>query len=352
MSLDLTNYIGLKNCNINYSTPDNAPASGIYINELPGMTTELADKIANSEETNFVGVWENVQKNAFRRLKDDVINNMYDYIKFNSIIYQTRRLLKSQINTLIQVNKSPVYTGIYQMCPESKYAEYRLNGLWVYSFQNAIDTTVKVWDINDGEELYSKDVTLSQGLNYIELNQVFPMKYRILEFFIGIDTTDFDSIQTLNDFYYWYTNDWACAAQNTFGYGAVRGIFQFYPATYDTNLPTQFSNIIRTGIGKGVTVDAEIRCSIDQFLFDNREFLKNALLYLLGAEMLLHKLASPRLNFYTASNLEQTEATRQIFEQRYKSNLTRILNSIPMDGESICFSCEETFKVATQGSLP
>lgn len=346
MSVDLTNYIGLKNCNL--PTPD----SGDYINELPGMSTELVDKIANSEQINFVGVWNDVQKNAFRRLKDDTINLMYEYIKFNSIIYQTRRLLKSQVNQLIQVDKNPNYTGIYQQVPESKYAEYRLNGAWVYSRQDNINTTFNVWDVNDGEEVFTKDVNLRFGLNYIEIGQVFPMKYRILEFFMGIDTTDFDSIQTLNDYYYWYNNDMACAAQSSFGYGALRGVFMFYPATYDPNSDLQYSNIIKTGIGHGVTVDAEIRCSIDQFLYDNREFLKTSLVYLLGAEMLLHKLASPRLNFYTGSNLEQTNETRRIFEQRYLSNLKRSLNAIPLTGESICFSCEETFKVTTKSQLP
>lgn len=346
MSLDLTNYIGLKNCNL----PD--PESGIYLNQLPGMSTELADKIAKAEEINFVGVWENVQANAFMRFKDDVINQMYDYVKFNSIIYQTRKLLKSQVNQTIQVDKSPVFTGVYQQVPESKYTEYRLNGIWVYAKQAVNSVPVKVWDVNDGTVLYSTTADLSIGLNYIEIKKVFNLKYRILELFFGIDTTNFDSIQTLNDFYYWYNQDAACAAQATFGYGAVRGVFMFYPATYDPGTTLQYSNIIKTGIGRGVTVDAEIRCSIDQFLYDNREFLKTSLLYLLGAEMLLHKLASPRLNFYTASNLEQTEQTRQIFEQRYKSNLKRCLDSIPLDGESLCFSCEEAANVSTKSMMP
>jgi hypothetical protein len=345
MSVDLTNYIGLKNCNLL------VPESGDYINELPGMSTELVDKIANSEQINFAGVWADVQKNAFRRFKDDTINLMYEYIKFNSIIYQTRRLVKSQINALIPVLRSPLYAGVYQMCPESKYSEYRLNGAWVYSSQT-ITTTLKVWDVNDGSVIYTASADLIPGLNYVSIKQIIPLKYRILEMFIGIDVSNFDSIQTLNDYYYWYDSDMACAAQGSFGYGAQRGFFQFYPATFDSNNVMQYSNIIKSGIGRGITVDAEIRCSIDQFLYDNREILGSALLYLLAAEMLLHKRSSPRLNFYTASNLEQTEETRLLFEDRYRSNLKRALNTIPLTGESLCFDCEETFKVATKSMMP
>jgi hypothetical protein len=344
MSVDLTNYIGLKNCNLP------TPESGIYINELPGMSTELVDKIANSEQINFAGVWEDVQKNAIRRLKDDAINQMYEYIKFNSIIYQTRRLVKSQVNALVPVIRSNAYAGVYQMVPESKYAEYYLKGVWVYSSQ-IVTTTVKVWDVNDGTELYADSVDLVVGLNYVSIEETFNLKYRVLEMFIGVDVSNFDSIQTMNDYYYWYNNDMACA-QSALGYGGQRGFFQFYPATYDTGTTLQYSNIIKTGIGRGVTVDAEIRCSIDQFLYDNRKFLETAFLYLLGAEMLLHKVSSPRLNFYTASNLEQTEQNRLTFEGRYRSNLKRALNSIPLTGEGICFDCEETFKVATKGMMP
>jgi hypothetical protein len=344
MSTSLINYIGLKNCNLP------TPESGDYLNELPGMSTELVDKIANSEQINFSGVWADVQKNSFRRLRDTAINLMYEYIKFNSIVYQTRRLVKSQVNQLIPVLRSPVYAGVYQMVPESKYSEYRLNGVWVYSSQ-IVTTTVKVWDVNDGTELYSSSVDLIIGLNYVTIGEVFELKYRVLELFIGVDVTNFDTIQTLNDYYNWYDSDMACAAMACGG-GGQRGFFQFYPATYSTGTTLQYSNIIKSGIGRGITVDAEIRCSIDQFLYDNREILKSAILYLLAAEMLLYKVNSPRMNFFTATNLEQTEETRLLFENRFLSNLKRSLNTIPLTGESLCFSCEETFKVTTRSQMP
>ncbi len=342
---ELTNYIGLKNCNLP------TPESELYINSLPGMTTELADKIANSEQINFAGVWDNVQLRAFLRLKDDAINTLYDYIKFNSIVYQTRRLLKSQTNALIQVDKEPLYAGVYVMVPETKYAEYRLNEIYIYSYQTA-HTTLKIWDVNDGEELHTQSIDLVPGLNTVPVKLIVPIKYRLIELFIGADATDFDSIQTLNDYYYWYTSDMACAAQSTFGYGSIRGVFQMYPATYDPNTTMQLSNIEKSGIGRGIVLGAEIRCSIDQFLYDNREILAQALLYLLAAEMLLEKIGSPRLNFFTASNLEQTEMLRQTFENRYRSNLKRALNSIPLYGENICFDCEETFKITTKSPMP
>lgn len=64
-------YIGLTLCG-----PYEAPASGIYINSLPGISIESIDKIADQEQINFKGVWEDVQTNALQQFKIDVIAEM------------------------------------------------------------------------------------------------------------------------------------------------------------------------------------------------------------------------------------------------------------------------------------
>lgn len=342
----LTNYIGLRNCGIP------TPGSGLYTNSLPGMSTELADKIANSEQINFSGVWDDIQLRSILRFKNDIINCLYDYVKFNDVVYQTRKLLKSQPSSLVPIPAAAEYRGAYYMLPEGKYSEFRLNELYVYSYQT-ITTTLKVWDLNDGSVLYTRSVDLVPGLNTItDIGQVFNLRYRIMELFIGIDCAGITTIETLNDLYFWYDTDWACAAQSQFGYGGARGFFQIFPATFNPSLPAILSNINRTGIGKGVVIGAEIGCSIDQYICDNKKKLEQPFLYLLGAETLLQKLGSPRLNYWTASNLENTDLLRSEFEKRYMSNLKRVVDAIPLSGQSICFNCEEVAEVQTKGMMP
>jgi hypothetical protein len=62
-------YIGLSLCAGAYD----APASGIYINSLPGLSIESIDKIADQEQINYLGVWDDVQANAVQQFKIDVI---------------------------------------------------------------------------------------------------------------------------------------------------------------------------------------------------------------------------------------------------------------------------------------
>lgn len=67
------NYIGLSYC---LRGVYDVPASGIYLNSLPGISIENIDKIADSEQVTYLGVWDDVQKTALASFKLDVISEM------------------------------------------------------------------------------------------------------------------------------------------------------------------------------------------------------------------------------------------------------------------------------------
>lgn len=72
-------YIGLSLCGGVY----NAPASGIYINSLPGLSIESIDKVADQEQVNYLGVWEDVQTNAVQQFKIDVMSEINKCYQIN-----------------------------------------------------------------------------------------------------------------------------------------------------------------------------------------------------------------------------------------------------------------------------
>jgi len=72
-------YIGLSLCAGAYEVP----ASGIYINSLPGLNIESIDKVADQEQINYIGVWEDVQTNAEAQFRVDVIAEMMKCYKLN-----------------------------------------------------------------------------------------------------------------------------------------------------------------------------------------------------------------------------------------------------------------------------
>lgn len=68
----LIDYIGFFACSGVYESP----LSGLYINSLPGISLESIDKIADSEQVTFVGVWNDSQKEAATRFKIDFITQV------------------------------------------------------------------------------------------------------------------------------------------------------------------------------------------------------------------------------------------------------------------------------------
>jgi hypothetical protein len=64
----LENFIGVRWCN------NAEPDSGVYINDLHGISLKQIDNLANDEQLTFMGVWNSVQKRAIQRIKTGVVN--------------------------------------------------------------------------------------------------------------------------------------------------------------------------------------------------------------------------------------------------------------------------------------
>ncbi len=76
----LIEYIGLSYCAGIYEQP----ASGIYLNSLPGISIQSIDAIADSEQTTYLGVWADVQSSAAAQFRIDVISEMRKCFKLDS----------------------------------------------------------------------------------------------------------------------------------------------------------------------------------------------------------------------------------------------------------------------------
>lgn len=62
-------FVGLSYCAGIYEQP----GSGLYLNSLPGISIESIDKIADSEQVTYLGVWDDVQKSAVAQFRIDVL---------------------------------------------------------------------------------------------------------------------------------------------------------------------------------------------------------------------------------------------------------------------------------------
>jgi hypothetical protein len=193
----LTDYIGIR------FTDAPVPESGLYINSLPGISTEFIDKVADCEQGDYLGMWSDVQDRSYLLFKNKIISMMAQKAKFEQEIYQTKRFSASG-SSIELIPSSNEYRGCFVRLPESKYSTLFIKNILVYS-DAIVSTTLKVYDTQDAEELYTQDIDLVAGVNVVTVNQSFAQKYGVVEIFIGVDCSSVNTMKTTQpQFYYFY----------------------------------------------------------------------------------------------------------------------------------------------------
>lgn len=148
----LIDYIGFFNC-----ANADAPASGMYINTLPGISLESIDKIANNEQVTYLKVWQDAQAEASIRFKLDFIRKInecytlsrkcdYEDIicdNIDHLLVAWRYLLGNQL-MLYRIHSTRLnrFTTI-----DKKDAE-DLAAFYYSEYVSALDTSMKLVDVS------------------------------------------------------------------------------------------------------------------------------------------------------------------------------------------------------------
>ena len=346
----LKDYIGIKHC-----SQTSNPASNLYLNQLAGMSTELIDKIANSEQETFLGVWDDVQLRALPRFAQDFQMYLFEHsgVGFNKTLFTTDLITKPRNYHSLPIDLANL-RGVYVYLPISRYVRFDLAKVQVYIKELPVDPnlTIRIFDLQNETELTAMPFVAVQGINNIETNLTFELNSSAIELFIGIEA-NFETIQTGSCG--WHDCEEDCSV-NYWGISHSERALVL-PATYLlSNTEINYEAVALGGLnGYGISLDSQVVCSIEPFLCENKAHLKYALMYLLGVEMLNQKLASnigSRINYFTHGNLEQTKATRDMYEKEYVKAMKNAVRSLNIPDSGICFACNENSVAFTGHSLP
>lgn len=147
----LTNYIGLKVCG------DESSASGLFINSLPGISLESIDKIADSEQITYAGVWRDVQIEAQARFFVDVIeelNKCYQinpYCDYEEIICANKQILTNAFRYLLgnQLMLFRLYTSrLNRFTTIDLKQAAELRDLYQLEYERSLTQAVKLIDVS------------------------------------------------------------------------------------------------------------------------------------------------------------------------------------------------------------
>ena len=346
MSNCLTNYIGLKGCS------NDAPASGLYINDLPGISNEFLNSIATQDQASYVQMYESVQRIVLEQIKTDVRQALYEIAEaqMDQVLYLTKRPTVFTQQVIQPTGPEAKWKGIWISAFGSKYLQLRINSVWIYnSGAEAQYVPLKVFSTFDWSVLYETTITVPAGFSEVPINQVLNLQFDGLNVFLAIDTTDVATIKNpwLSDLSSWGVSDCACANRGPNHYSNFED-WTIYPVTMPLNVA--LPDKIRTDFNQsGVMFNLELVCSTESFICANREHLKMFMAYSLGEQILLNKLAGFNQNFHATFNPEQTERTMVTFKAMKEKALRTWAKSANLSGEDMCFSCGDAQYIQSVG---
>lgn len=323
----LTNYIGLK------GVVDN-PASGSFINQLPGITTEQLDAIRAIETYDIQMAWEDVEKNGISRLEEAINKWASRYYKRYSYIDNQ---VTGQIDSDTSIGNSAFYIGWFFNDTYSYYKNLRvqLHNVELYTDE---DKTANIFIFNaaTGETLDTISFDFKKGIiNRVPINLSYAM-WRYPKIFIAYDANQLKTLQAAD-------------------------LESFYGSTVPNNLSKRKSstgalpqerNLVSTGNeGVGLIVTFSLDCSIDNWVCQRVQRFTTLYRYALGIEFMNERINSNRLSEYTLVDREDAIALRDEWQIYFDDNMDKTLNSLSFktyDQDAICFECDRTYNTVYQ----
>jgi len=330
----LTDYIGLKGCS------NAEPLSGLFINDYPGMSSELLDKVATPDQVSYVGMWESVQKVAYQRIRRDIQAALFTSAEaqLDQVLFQTRKEFVQQWEQIQTVPAEAIYKGTFISIQGSKYLSLRIKQLYVY---NAGTVTVNavpfaIIQTQNAEVLYSGTYDMQPGMNYIPINQEFFSDFDKVNIMAVVDCTNLDTTYGMFADYGWQQMDLECASRFSYLW---RNGWSIFPVT----APLGYSlgdSWSQDNSQSGVYLDAQLLCSLDSFICGQKEFLTDAWANILAYHVLWQKVSSSRSNYFAQSNRDYTERAMATYLEGYTQSLAIWARQLNLRGEGLCFDCD------------
>jgi len=297
------------------------PGSGLYINDQPGFTLESIDANATDEQMTYKGAWEAIQssgKLSFHKELKTLMKRRYIF-KDNPLIGKFGK--QSGGNETLIVNGDPYGNRLYFGSGYGLYTGFRIEKIIIQAqFEYIADNniTLSVYDVNNGEVLFTKEYTGINGINTLLVGQFFLPSDPIQGIAVQVVYSQGISFTTTTS-YYWQN----CICPIT------SGIYDSATVTFTSD--NNGSN--------GLVIDYSIGCSIDAFICENLSTLTPAWLYHLCITALEFRLHSRELNKWSISEEEVDKLTLKYENKRYDEMLNFIQQY--RFEESFCFKCNE-----------
>jgi hypothetical protein len=336
----LQNLVGLKaGCNTISST------ANLYLNSLPGCSMKSIDAVANSEQISYKGVFDDLKARSTIRFRTALASKLAAKYRLKNKIQQYD--LKRIVNTT--TNQTPLdyeYRGFtIQSSTLSYFATIYIEKLQLYAASEQY-TTIKIFDVITGEELYTSERFLTTiGWNYITIQNHFSSKHIFVCYNSENITSVYQPIDELNvnGGVYGDSSFSNCTSCLIFNSECIS--FAINGASSLISSPTEISEANNLF---GLSAILSARCKYDNLVCSNTDIYAGAWLYCLGSEYMSERMISDRLNEYTTTNIDDALKFKEIFDAEFEKELDNAIKgtTINLDAEC-CVECNAQVQVVT-----
>jgi hypothetical protein len=315
----LIDYIGVLGCG------SSEPHSGLYVNSLPGISLKSIEALADAEQSNYLGVWDDVQLRASKKIGLDIVSQFSKRYKLDAT-QKTIDLGKNIVSTTIA--NSAQYRGIlfdldYSLdnvqWKQSALQVHYIQTLYFYSSGVVNGATVKFFDYDLNTEVDSITFNAVGGWNTIQVNSTYTER----RLFIGVDCTNFTTS---------YLEIPSSASLCSFACGSyIQGGL--------VTIGDDISTLTESENTHGLSVVYSVKCKYDAIVCKNKESFALPLWYLLGSELMVERMNSERINKWTVDR-KQAEELKAYYDTEYEKSLTQAIEGITIDESDECIWCD------------
>lgn len=322
----LTDYIGVLGCGAN------EPDSGIYVNSLPSINLRQLNGIADAEQENFTGVWNDIQTRSQNKLLVDVSTRLRKRYKLNSFIESFK--LSEIINPLsfLPLNEERGFSYDTQNWGYNtlKSQFFLINVEYIklnLSFVTTNPILIQVIDFDSQKVLFSKSLLVANqiiGWNLIKVNKSF-LNQRVKFVY---DATEVVSVSTPQDLLISH----GCGCFNSHCGGKLEGI---KGATVGND-------------SFGLVAKISLACTYEPLICMNKEIFSSPFLYLLGSEIMIERIYTERLNEFSTVGKEEAKELNNYFQSQYELGMENVISGISVSLNDCCIDCNNALRITEQ----
>jgi hypothetical protein len=333
----LIDYIGVRYTQTSSLPAPLTPESGLFINDLPGITVAQLSDINNSDQTTFLDLWAAIQRRSARIFETTFTNAMSKKFRLKKIT-EAFKLSESVDATKTYPPAAGELRGIYMDCFVDKSAFHHIP---ISTVRLYLDPSVTVpatidlciYEVHDDKltllDTFPINATAT-GWNSVTINKKYHDSRTL---FIAYDASTITSASIPLDSY----------DLNPYLYGDLAQFFShifIHGAHYSEG---HFTDTDETET-YGLTATLGLQCSFDTLVCNYKQNLAVAWWYLLGSELMKERIYTDRVNRYTTVDLDKARELNARFYADYMNELLTFVDSIDLQRDW-CIDCDAMVKL-------